>query len=159
LDEVEAVIDRIAANPRKYSASTLGKLLRLTDAERTALSITTIRAFDVSWTEMVARRRERDRQYRAKRRLAERSSGPAPLNQSKPWEAEGISRATWYRRQKAAHETNPVGSKLSEFVATDGICLKAPEATEEGQPVRHGIALIAARDRVEVQRQSARWSV
>ena len=89
LDEVEAVIDRIAANPRKYSASTLGKLLRLTDAERTALSITTIRAFDVSWNEMVARRRERDRQYRAKRRLAERSSRPAPLNQSKPWEASG----------------------------------------------------------------------
>ena len=37
-------------------------------------------------------------------------------------------------------------------------CLKALEATEEGQPVRHGIAIIAARDRVEVQRQSARWS-
>jgi hypothetical protein len=145
-DDVEAAIDTVAANPRKFSAATLGKLLRLTDAERTALGITTIRAFDVSWAEMVARRRERDRQYRANRRLAERASRPAPLSQTKPWEAEGISRATWYRRQKAADETNPVGSKLSESIAADGICLKASEATEEGHPVRHSIAIIAARD-------------
>jgi hypothetical protein len=156
-DDVKAAIDRIAANPHKFSAATLGKLLRLTDAERTALGITTIRAIDVSWAEMVARRRRRDRQYRAKRRLAKRASRPASLNQTKPWEAEGISRATWYRRRKAAGETNSVGSKLPESVAADGICLKAPEATEEGHPVRHGIAIIAASDRVEVQRQPARW--
>lgn len=56
-----AFAERTAVRPLMFKAQTLGWHLRLTDAERTALRIRTIRAIDLSVEEMIERRKRADR--------------------------------------------------------------------------------------------------
>ena len=64
------------------------------------LGITTIGAFDLNKGARTKRRMQRDRERKAK---ARRAKGMKPrkvyegqsINRQKPWEAQGISRATW----------------------------------------------------------------
>jgi hypothetical protein len=69
--EAERLAERVAAEPRKWTADTLAWRLRLSWAERTDLRITTIGAFDMSKAEREVerkrRRREAERARRAKR--------------------------------------------------------------------------------------------
>jgi hypothetical protein len=90
------------------SADTAAEQVGLNYAERQALGITTIGATDVDPAERERLRRER---YNAKRKKKRRDNGAlpretldaAPTNESlRPWEDKGISRATWYRRRRAA---------------------------------------------------------
>ncbi len=89
------------ATPSKFSAATLAWRLHLTDAERTALKITTIGAVDVTKAERLARRKQRKAARKAARR---REAGAKPqassLSRTKPWQAAGMSRATWYRQRR-----------------------------------------------------------
>jgi hypothetical protein len=83
----------------------LGKYLGLTDGWRTALDIRTIGAVDISSKERARRTKERNRIHKQNKR---RERGAKPRSEyeansilrAKPWEKEGISRATWYHRQK-----------------------------------------------------------
>jgi hypothetical protein len=127
-EEAKALAEEIAAAPRKFKATTLGCRLRLTDVERTALRITTIRAVDVSADEMGARRKQRDRERKRKTRQRQRVTKSAPMSKSRPWQAWGISRATWYRHRKVRatqHETKRVRSRVAS-IAADGNCLTVP---------------------------------
>lgn len=100
-------IDMAQLLPSKAEA--LGKRLQLTTAERTQLGITTIAPCDQTAEQRAAARKERRRQYDRERqrqkREAERGMTRAQweaahsLSRSKPWEAEGVSRRTWYRRR------------------------------------------------------------
>lgn len=122
-DEAEAVAQRVAAQPLKFKAATLAWRLRLTEIERAELSITTIRPYGVSDADMAERRRRRDRQYQARRRALQRAGRPEPISRTRPWEAAGTSRATWYRqRASETRETKTVGSRV-EIFAADEICL------------------------------------
>jgi hypothetical protein len=98
----------IAKHPRRWTAEQLGKALRLTAEERHRLHITTIRAFDMTLAQCRQAGRER---WNAKRRTQTRAEYLASsVSRAKPWEREGISRATWYRRAKAGEcprETSP----------------------------------------------------
>jgi len=93
--------------PRRVRADRLAKLLRVTEAERTALKLTTIGACDVSKAERLRLRRQRHRVAQQARR---RKRGVIPRDQylaesfsrTKPWEALGISRRTWERHGKPA---------------------------------------------------------
>jgi hypothetical protein len=94
---------------RKFSATRLGELLKLTEHERTILRITTIRAVGVTDADMARARR----MLAAERaRLRRRAKGAKPrfmyeaksLSRSKPWIAQGISRRTWFRRRKQQQE-------------------------------------------------------
>lgn len=118
--EASALAARVAANPRRFKASTLAWRLRLTEVERAELEVTTIRSIGCITDQDVAeRRRRRDRERKAGRRALARRARPEPLSRAKPWENEGVSRATWYRRRR---ETKPVRSRVEPFAA-DGICL------------------------------------
>ncbi len=93
------------ARRRRLSAEALGKRLRLWAAERSAIGITTIRAFDVDREESKRRRREKERERL--RRLRALKGGTtraeylaASLTATRPWEAEGIARRTWERRRR-----------------------------------------------------------
>jgi hypothetical protein len=100
-------INRIVEDtkPWKLRADRIAKMLKVTDAERTALRLTTIGACDVSKTERLRRRKER---HRAAQQARRRKRGVMPrdqylalsLSRTKPWEALGISRRTWERRGK-----------------------------------------------------------
>ena len=94
-EECAAAIARVLADPVKWSANTLGWRLRLMDADRTRLKVTTIAPIDCTKTERAQRSKERRNATKRAQRAAKR---PISAACSKPWELEGISRATWYRR-------------------------------------------------------------
>lgn len=106
LDQVSSMIASVIANPIRWRADKLAARLRLTEAERRRLHITTIGAVDMTKAERAQRRQERKRQRKQRRR---REQGAKPraeyeaksLSRTKPWEVEGISRRTWERRRVA----------------------------------------------------------
>lgn len=103
------------ANPRRYKADALAWGLGLKMEERTMLGITTIGAADMPKAQRTKRRnaikRRRQQAYRRKQGAVPRAEYEAKsINRAKPWIAEGISRATWYRRRRettAIAETTP----------------------------------------------------
>ncbi|MGY4437063.1 hypothetical protein ACVWWO_009540 [Bradyrhizobium sp. F1.13.1] len=106
-DEAEALIAAALAKPIRWGAETMGKRLRLTWTERNQLKITTIWAFDITREEAAAvQARTRRLARQAKRRLKGAKSRheyeASAIGHGHPWVAEGVSKATWYRRQKLA---------------------------------------------------------
>ncbi|MGX4772014.1 hypothetical protein ACWAUC_19765 [Bradyrhizobium guangdongense] len=106
LDEMSRIIEAVIAKPFRWNADTLGKRLNLAYADRQRLKITSIGAVDVTKAQRAAARKARKREDMSQRR---RAAGVKPRSQyeataaarAKPWEAEGVSRATWYRRNAA----------------------------------------------------------
>jgi hypothetical protein len=109
-EQIKKIADKVVAKPYRFTADAIGKLMGLKDEERSALGITTIGAIDRD-----KKQRERDRAEAKLRRDRERALGKRrqrgvrprseylrkSLSQTKPWEAEGISRRTWERRREA----------------------------------------------------------
>ena len=115
--EVAATVDYVNRNPRKFSADSLGKQLMLTEDERTILGITTIGSHNFSRAERKRIRKALGAERKRKRRRAKGMKLRAvylenSLSRTKPWEAEGICRRTWERRQK----------RRSEHFANAGVC-------------------------------------
>lgn len=90
-------------------ADAVAKMLMVTMADRSKLGLRTIGACDMTTAERKdlakANKRERDKnRQECKRRnlgMVDRKSQQAhTLAATKPWEAEGISRRTWFYRQK-----------------------------------------------------------
>jgi hypothetical protein len=89
-----------AGTGRKWNADALANELNLDDKTRTRLKIRTIDAVDF-------KKQKRTRRRRLKRKIACRvaraRTGATPHSVSnearQPWIAEGINRATWYRRR------------------------------------------------------------
>lgn len=116
LAEHKDIIGDALASPQKWKADALAWRLRLTKEERRMLGVTTIGAIDENKGARTKRRRALDRQ---RKENARRAKGVKPrkayegqsLSKAKPWVAEGISRAQWYRRRAnetaSAHETSP----------------------------------------------------
>jgi hypothetical protein len=104
MDEVATreLEDEVRDDRQHWRADALGRLLNLTDAERTRLRITTIGAIDVDKAEREKRRKARKRTKERERRAARgATSRSKSLTTTKPWLAEGISRRTWERRREA----------------------------------------------------------
>jgi hypothetical protein len=105
--ERKTIMAEALVSPQRWKADELAWRLRLTAADRSALGITTIGAIDENRSARKKRRR-----VSAKERMTEhrRAKGVKPrkayLDQSqehaRPWEIEGISRRTWYRRRALA---------------------------------------------------------
>lgn len=88
--EQERLICEVTECRLRWSADKLAWKLRVTDAERSALHITTIGAIDLTKDQRKARRK-RNRAIRDSLRRAKVPKG------TKPWLILGISRAKWYR--------------------------------------------------------------
>ena len=149
------ILDHALDNHSLRADDDWGRLLRLSDAERTRLGITTIGSYDVDRKARVkrsaARKREQKRLRTAEKR---RANGAIPrdvyeaqsLARTKPWESMGISQRTYMRRKAATVGTgvcpHPSYSKGtltcaktdSQAPATtqDGICLTTPPAKAVG---------------------------
>ena len=98
----------ILDKPHAWTADELARRLNLTAADRARHKITTIGAIDAPKEQRATRRRKLKRLREAKRRHAKGAQRrvdyeAGAASRLKPWEAEGISRATWYRRR----ETGP----------------------------------------------------
>jgi hypothetical protein len=117
-----------------------GRLLRLSDAERTRLGITTIGGYDVDRKarvkRSVANRRERDRLGAAERRKAKGAMPRAvylakSLSATKPWEQMGVSKRTYYRRIGTVG-TGP--SPCPSYGKGRRTCAKAKDSLTEARP-------------------------
>src|SRR4051794_15050308 len=106
--EVKEMECQAARRRSAMTADGVARLLYVSHAERERLGLKTIGACDVAKQQrlqMVAdKKRERDRKRAAEKRKAagaksRNSYQCQSLSRSKPWEAEGMSRRTWYRRQ------------------------------------------------------------
>ncbi|WP_152535718.1 hypothetical protein [Bradyrhizobium sp. Ai1a-2] len=75
-DDPAALARQVAARPEMWSADHLGEVLELDMAERQALGITTIGAWDLSVAERIERRKERKRQRERDRYAARRTGQP-----------------------------------------------------------------------------------
>lgn len=104
-DELAILIDNAISRRKHWRAGPLGRELRLTEEERTMLRITTFRPYNVTKAGLAKSAKQRKRKSDTARRRnaggvarAEYEARSAARN--KPWEALGISRATWHRRGK-----------------------------------------------------------
>jgi hypothetical protein len=129
--ELEATVRYVQRRElRKFLASTLGEHLQLTDDERTVLHITTIEAHNITPAE---RRRRRREMKIVKQRERRRAQGVKPrvvyeqnsLTRTKPWEAQGISRTTWYRRRRNKAGKQP-GTSLRASTLLTGLEGRTP---------------------------------
>lgn len=101
------MLARIMPHPMRWKADPMAWRLKVTMEERMALGLTTIGAIDCNKAARKKRRKQRDIKRKANQR---RNQGAKPralyeaesINRTKPWQAEGISRATWYRRKTRA---------------------------------------------------------
>jgi hypothetical protein len=103
--EIAAITTKVIAKPIRWRADKLGARLRLTEAERHRLRITTIGAIDLTKDERKARRRHRARHRDELRRRRKGAKTRADyeansISRNKPWERLGMSRAKWYRAGK-----------------------------------------------------------
>jgi hypothetical protein len=100
--EAIAIADQAAEIPYLWKADQLAKYLGLTYAQRQALRLTAIGSVDIGKR---ARRVLRQRKDRLAKERKRRAAGMRPQSESlsaiKPWRELGMSRATWYRRNKA----------------------------------------------------------
>lgn len=135
-DELEDIITDAVFEPRRWTATQFGELLGLTKEERQRLGIRTIRAVGVTSRQMkLDRKRKHAERERARR--ARKPKAPPSIAKLKPWEAEGISRRTWYRRR-----ANDVGTKRLRNIGTTILRTKVvPRATDRAAPARgHAMA-------------------
>jgi hypothetical protein len=117
-------------NTRKrlwWSAQELGDLLRLSVTERERLRLTRIRPAGMTRQQFDKYQRKREAELAKARRVAK---GARPREQSKaqlkPWDALGMSRAKFYRMQKAGtlpaqirdHETNSSAAGTQQVRST-----------------------------------------
>lgn len=143
-----ALVAKVEANPLKWTADKLAWRVRLTDAERTALKITTIGAIDCGKVARQERRHRRNNEAKTARRreggAVDRSKyEDASASRERPWEALGMSRATWYRRGKPAAAPETVrqvrvqqkkSNMLYPQLSHDDGCASAPNAVSSVKP-------------------------
>ena len=144
--ETDSIIDQISRLPtyeRKSKAEPLGQCLRVTNAEREALRLWTIAPVNMTAEQMATQRKAKERARQARRRR-ERGAKPraaylaASRSRTKPWEAEGISRRTYYRRKGG---TGPSEAKFNKL--RTHLCHAVPAAP----PIGHQGNGVSARPR------------
>ncbi len=108
-EEGQQMIDNVVKLPVPWRMSNkveLGRRLNLTDHERTITKAFSIMPVDVSEAELKERRLEAERERKRQKRRTEKMK-PRRIYEnesaarSKPWEALGLSRATYYRKLSA----------------------------------------------------------
>ena len=122
ISEAEASAMLSSISPQRRKADPLAKYLGLTYQQRTILGITTIGACDFSKAQRKKQRKHKDRITKERKR---REAGMRPQSESlsatEPWTAEGMSRATWYRRNKARRKGETTLSTAFFLSSTDRV--------------------------------------
>ena len=64
--------------------------------------------------------------------MAQSAPKPPPLSETKPWEADGFSRATWYRRRETPQRgTDPVHTSSEASIGGDAAKSAHAESKED----------------------------
>jgi hypothetical protein len=155
LDRVRRTAARRGGMFKPTGGVAAGRSLDLTAEERWSCDIRTMHAVDETPAEAKARRQEEDRERKRqqrrnadKERERERSlrrraaKGARPhaesFSQTRPWEAEGVSRRTWERR-RAAKTSTPVrvAKTTGRHILTSICMLRTDEFASPAAAVRH----------------------
>jgi hypothetical protein len=120
-DRLADLTAKAIERPQRWKADRLARILGLKAAERRELGVTTIGSIDMG---KAARTKARKTASRKRSEARRRDAGAIPraeyeansLSRSRPWEALGISRRTWERRQKAAAASARVASPYAPLV-------------------------------------------
>jgi hypothetical protein len=100
--EASAIIEEASITRKHLSADNLARFLGVTYAQRQGLRLTTIGSVNVGKRARKEMRKRSDRLAKeAKRRAAGMRPQSESLSATKPWRELGMSRAAWYRRNKA----------------------------------------------------------
>jgi hypothetical protein len=100
--EASAVTEEASITRKRLTADNLARFLGVTYAQRQTLRLTTIGSVNVGKRARKELRKRQDRLAKeAKRRVAGMRPQSESLSATKPWRGLGISRAAWYRRNKA----------------------------------------------------------
>jgi hypothetical protein len=100
--EASAMIEEASITRKHLTADNLARFLGVTYAQRQALRLTTIGSVNVGKRARKEMRKRSDRLAKeAKRRAAGMRPQSESLSATKPWRELGMSRAAWYRRNKA----------------------------------------------------------
>ena len=114
--EIIHFVNQLPIWERKVKSASLGQSLRVTNADRELLRLWTILPVDMTTGELAEQRKAKDRARKIRKRR-EQGARPRAVYEAEskrrlePWNAENVSKATWYRR-RAAGETSPSGAKL-----------------------------------------------
>lgn len=112
IPEAEALAEAAEMAARWQDADAMANRIGLSLADREMLEVRTIGAVGITKRQRKALQKEKRCQRDTKRR---RDNGAKPraeyeaqsISRAEPWKAEGISRATYYRRRKHGVETSP----------------------------------------------------
>jgi hypothetical protein len=109
-EQAELVIKEAATTRQCRTADALARYLGITDKMRRIADLKTIGSIDVSKRQRARRRKEQKRMRIQNNRRAQGAKPRAEyeansLTRAKPWEKAGISRRTWYYRQKSGRAT------------------------------------------------------
>jgi hypothetical protein len=139
-----------ASITRKHlSADNLARWLGLNYDQRQKLGITTIGSVDVVKR---ARKELRKRRWRLNAERRRRGRGMRPQSQSlsrlKPWETEGMSRRTWYRKNKARTGTGttwstPIFLSTEDRPVATGLAEGPSAFRKEGPPSSQTVTMPA----------------
>jgi hypothetical protein len=170
--EIEALI-ALAGIGRRWKADPLARELGLTDAERTATKNWTIGAVDCNKAQRKGRRKSKRAEACRAARIA---AGATPREQSaartKPWEALGISRASYYRKPGETNSRPVTISTLQASKQSQKHTQRAERAAErspdrdtslaapperKGQPRTEPALTPAAIERLEREAASRAW--
>ena len=119
-DEARQLIDSVTRTPdylRKITARKMGERLNLQNWERERLGLRTIAPVDMTPDQLREQRKVKDRARKWRSRRAAKKQPREvyldnSINRQRPWKAENISRATWYRRHRGRVETSVSAIKL-----------------------------------------------
>ncbi|PPQ16339.1 hypothetical protein CV770_26710 [Bradyrhizobium sp. AC87j1] len=104
------------------SADELAWRIGLTFIERESLKVRTIGAVGLNKRQRSAIQKAKHKQRESDRRRARGAkSHTESLDRTRPWEAEGISRRTWFRRRAAEDGTNSCGVFSSNSNAHESV--------------------------------------
>lgn len=99
-NELIGFLKLLTTYDRAPTAQDLGERLRLTNAERQGLKLWPFKPIDATDEEIAAQRRARRNERRRLKRGRTRAEYlESSVEHKRPWESEGIHRATWYRRR------------------------------------------------------------
>jgi hypothetical protein len=110
-----AITEEASVTRKHLTADKVAKFLGVTYAQREALRLTTIGSIDVKKRARKELRKRRDRLAKeAKRRAAGIRPQSESLSATQPWRELGMSRRTWYRRNRLRTGTD--GTTLSAAI-------------------------------------------
>lgn len=141
-DELDDILDSAG---KRWTPAALGKALNLTNATRLRLNVRIILPVDRTKKQLKHDTGKRDAARKRARRL---EAGARPharsLSQTKPWEALGMSRATYYRNLK--NETGETNSAVIHLCLSDSRnCLTAGPSRPQGATLRPALPWYVAR--------------